>query len=111
MNIIENVKSVAKTLQQMDNIELYKQILDIQSQALELLEENRTLKDENYELRERIKIKKSLLFENNMYWIEKDNKKEGPFCSRCWDMQNRLVRMHIYSGNYCECPACKVCIR
>jgi hypothetical protein len=40
MGIVDNIKDVAKTVRQIDNIELYKQILDLQGEGMELVEEN-----------------------------------------------------------------------
>lgn len=53
---------------------------DIQLEIYDLLEENRELKLENKELKNK-KIKKDRLeFIDNAYYI--DN--EGPYCTKCW---------------------------
>lgn len=84
MGILDEVKSLAKTIQQIDNIELYQKILNLQADIMKVLEENNRLKEENRSLKEKFKIKKSLKFENDSYWIKnKDGSKEGPFCSKC----------------------------
>ncbi len=107
MSIIDDIKSVAKTIQQVDNIELYKKILDVQSEALDLLEKNQELIEENKKLNEKLKIQAELVLKNNSYWIG-DDAKNGPFCSRCWDVEKNLVRLHP-CGNpaYYDCPNCK----
>lgn len=38
-------------------------------------------------------MNKSLIFENSCYWINEDDKKDGPFCSCCWDDNKKTIRM------------------
>jgi len=111
MSIIDDIKSVTKTIQQADNIELYQKILDVQAGALEVVEENNKLRDENRELKEKLKVKENLKYERNSYWIEAGDKKDGPFCSRCWDVDKNLVRLHP-CGNpaYYDYPNCKASV-
>jgi len=108
MSIIDDIKSVAKTIQQAGNIELYQKILDLQGQALEVVEESSKLRDENRELKEKLQIKENLKHERNSYWLDSGGKQDGPFCSRCWDVDKNLVRLHP-GGNpaYYHCPNCK----
>ncbi|KYH35844.1 hypothetical protein CLTEP_02370 [Clostridium tepidiprofundi DSM 19306] len=110
MDIIDNIKTVVKTLQQMDNLELNRQIIDIETKVMELIEENKEIKRCNEELREKLKIKENLEFENNMYWIKEKDKTIGPFCTRCWDNEKKLLRLHKKDDGwgtiYMECPEC-----
>ena len=108
MGIIDDIKSIAKTIQQADNIALYQKILDVQGEALEVVEENNKLREENKELKEKLKIKETLVHDNNAYWIKSVEGKDGPFCSRCWDVEKNLVRLHP-CGNPADydCPDCK----
>ncbi len=95
MGILDTAKDAVQLVQKIDNIELYKQILDLQSEAIKLVEENISLKNQNRALQEQLKVKDSLTFENNGYWIQKENTKEGPFCTHCWDKNKELVRKHL----------------
>lgn len=105
MSIIENIKSVASTVQQIDNIELYKKILDVQKEAMDLLEDNRSLREESQELKDKLKIKNDIYFERESYWFKNKNGiVEGPFCTRCWDIDKNLVRMHKSNNGYYSCP-------
>lgn len=110
MSIIEDVKSVAKLIQQIDNVELYKRILDLQGEVMELVQENSELKKEITSLKESLRVTELLKFERNAYWNEKPvGTKEGPFCSKCWDRDKLLVRMTTMSNpQYHRCPACNV---
>jgi regulator of replication initiation timing len=109
MSIIENAKSVVKLVQQIDNIELYKQILDLKDQIFDLVEENRNMRDEVRSLQEKLRTKESLKFHFNAYWKEnQDGTRDGPFCSKCWDKEEKLVRMvSCPNPQYHECSSCK----
>lgn len=108
MSIIENAKEAVKLVQQIDNIELYRTILNLQAEIMEVVDQNRTLKSENEELKEQLKFKEGLIFEGKAYWFKNsEGIKEGPFCSNCWDVKKLSVRLHV-DGTYHFCPNCKV---
>ncbi len=67
MGIIDNVRAVADVVKQIDNIELYRRILDLQAEVMGLVEENSRLKKENAGLEERLTIKEALVFDNDRY--------------------------------------------
>jgi len=109
MGVFDDLKSIGKVLQEAGKIEQYKQILETQEKLLEMQKKINDLEEENKELREKLKIKENLFYENNCYWIKKsENQKDGPFCSRCYDKNKDLIRIHPLSDpEYSECPECK----
>ncbi len=109
MSILDDVKSVGQLVQQIGNIELHEKIMDLRGEVMELLEENIELKREIESLKEKFQTKESLKFERNAYWIDGVGGKDGPFCSKCWDIEKLLVRMlRMPNRRYVECPKCKV---
>jgi len=108
MAIFDELKSVGKVLQEAGKIEQYKQILEAQQELLEMQKKIQNLEKENTELEGKLKIKENLIHGDNAYWIDSESKKDGPFCSRCWDVDKNLVRLHP-CGNpaYYDCPNCK----
>jgi hypothetical protein len=74
-------------VQKIDNLELYKTILDLQSDALKVMEENGRLRERNKVLEEAFKIKDTLVFEDNVYFTVNEGEKAGPFCTYCWDKE------------------------
>lgn len=109
MSIINNLKEIGKTLREADKIPQYEQILDVREKLLEIQDNYIKLKDENKELKEQLELKKKLHFEKNAYWILiEGNRKDGPYCTCCWDDNGKLIRMQSY-GNpaYYDCPKCK----
>ena len=108
MGVLENVKEVTGLIQKIDNIELYRKILDLQAEVFNLVDENRKLKQDSDELREKQRIKETLFFDKSVYVIQKaDGKEEGPFCPSCWDGHKRLSRLAEYGNTaYLRCPVC-----
>jgi hypothetical protein len=100
MGIIETVKDVAVLVQKADNIDLLKRILELQQQVYEVV-------NENHGLKERLATRDQLTFRKNSYW----RGDEGPFCSRCWDAEALLVRLHTTQGNYPHCAKCDTWVR
>lgn len=90
-------------------VELYRQILDLQAEIMNGVEENRNLTTEILSLKEMLKTKESLKFQHNAYWKKNPDgtPTEGPFCSRCWDKENQTVRMLVIDSQWHECPSCK----
>ena len=106
MGLYEAIKDGVEVARKADNIEVMKQLLDAQKEALDLFEENRALKERIRALEEKQKIQGSLKFRDNKYWREEGGTAEGPFCTSCWDVEGRLVRMHTSPSNpkhhYCD---------
>lgn len=104
MGLLDNAKEAVQLVQKIDNIELYRKILDLQADALKMVEENATLKNQIKSLEEKLKIKDSLTFENNDYWIKReDGSKDGPFCTHCWDREQKLVRLNLRGDEVWSC--------
>jgi hypothetical protein len=110
MGIFDNLKSIGKVLQEAGKIEQYKQILESVQELLEMQKKIEELENENKNLKEKLEIKEKLEYdsENNVYWVIKDGKKEGPYCSLCWDDYKKLIHLHNTSQERLWiCPKCK----
>ncbi|MCM1265979.1 MAG: hypothetical protein NC200_07245 [Candidatus Gastranaerophilales bacterium] len=105
MNIkttLDNIKAIKEIADSTQNIELKSLIVDLKEEILELKEENQKLKNELSK-----KIDFDMHFENDAYWnMNSNSKKEGPFCSACWDKSQMAVRMKSNTYTY-ECPVCQ----
>lgn len=97
MGAYEMIKDVMSIAQKADNVELMRSLVALQSQVLDLTEENRALKS-------RLTTQEQLVFRRNAYW--KQDPEDGPFCSKCWDVTATLVRLHRQTGYSPKCPAC-----
>jgi len=107
MGLYDAMKDAVNMAQKADNIELYKQLLDLSAQALDLQAEVAKLREENAELRKRQNVSAKIVRHEGAYITLTDDKKELYYCSRCWDMDERLVQLNCnqYNGTF-ECPHC-----
>lgn len=96
MGVLDTLKETVGLIQKVDNIELYRRMLDLQAQVQALVDDNRSLK-------ERLAIRDQLSFRENSYF----RGDEGPYCSPCWDTRGILVRLHVRADHYPQCPSCK----
>lgn len=88
----------------------YQEIVDLvkkgltfeaQEKIMTLREAVMTLQEENVKLRERllsleaqINRAKDLKFDGEVYWLmQAEDKKDGPFCQKCQDKDQKLVRL------------------
>ena len=114
MGLIEDAKDAVRLVQQLDNMELYRKILDLQSEAMELIEKLREKDDTIDKLKNALSLKGKLICEHSAYWLknDKDEIVDGPFCTRCFDIEN--VQCRFVKGppekpyHVVQCPNCKV---
>ena len=108
MAIFDEIKSIASVLQEAGKIEQYRQILEVQSQLLQMQNDLGKISRENYELKEKLRTKENIVFQNNVYWTKgTTGEMDGPFCSRCWDKNRDLLRAQPISETWFQCPECK----
>lgn len=102
--IVKDLISIAKTI---DNMELKDKILDMQNTFYELTDENRELRLENEQLKNNNILSGQVEFKGYGYYLKDD----GPFCTRCWDAEQKLIRIAKTSGPFrrlgeYKCPNC-----
>jgi len=111
MGIIEDAKDAVKLVQKIDNIELYRKILDLQSDAIELIEQSK-LKDEKIaKLKKALKVKGKMVCKDSAYYLTDDKDKiiDGPFCTKCFDVDQDSIRIVAHTtGGQVKCLKCKV---
>ena len=106
MGALEIASEVVKVVRQIDNIELHRKILDLQSEIVQLVEEKQELVKENEELKDKWTIQGELEFRDNAYWKASG---EGPFCPHCWDKDHSLMHMTGNDQGH-RCHACRYSI-
>jgi uncharacterized protein with PIN domain len=111
MIIISDLQEAAKVLKKAGKIELYHKFLVIQEKVLEVMQKNEDLRHEVDNLKKALKVKGSIVFEKQVYWLkdEEKNKIEGPFCPKCYDDEKLL--MHLIESELDpkikRCPRCR----
>ena len=111
MGIIDTAKDLIKVAQLSDNADIIQQVFTLQREALEMQEELNRTKEELRQLQNKESERKELTFKDGLYWkISEGNEdqKEGPYCSKCMDVEGLKVNMQIdHEGAY-ACPNCSM---
>ena len=108
MAFYDAFKDAIALAQKADNIELYKQLLDLSAQALDLQAENAKLKEENTELKKKKVVEGQIIRHRDPYITLKDENPQLFYCSHCFDSEHVLVQLHCdYEEGSCYCPHCK----
>jgi hypothetical protein len=110
MGIIDELKALASLALDMKSRQLHEKVMGLMTQVYDLHDENRTLREQVHELREKLTEKERTdeilarrMHRSNAYWVDGD----GPYCTGCWDGKDRQTRMATFSDGRAECPVCK----
>lgn len=106
MGLVENIKDVAKIVQQSDNIELYRQLTNLSEQALDQQNTINHLHEEIERIEKKLKNKERIQRHPELYLtLEGDN--DAIYCTHCWDNEEKLIQMRTTNGQF-DCPHCKL---
>jgi hypothetical protein len=113
MGVVDGAKAVADLARAYDKLDLYRKAVDLMAEVTELANQNSELQAEVRRLNELRTLRESLIFRMNTYWERgpADEIGNGPYCTNCFDTKDRLVRIHVWQGQYgptAQCPACKL---
>lgn len=113
MPSFDDIKKIAKVLQEAGKIDLYEKLLELKERAMEMQEKIEKLSTENKKLIKNQSIKEKLELADNHYWLKNEDKLDGPYCTKCWDKEQLLIRVPVYDNNEYEfiCPNCQTKIR
>jgi hypothetical protein len=59
------------------------------------------------DLSEKLKIKGQVSYEAPFYWLSDEGKKDGPFCQKCYDTDQKLIRLQGQDNDIWHCFTCK----
>lgn len=109
MGIIENAREVASLAQQMANTELYRKIVDLEGEVVELAREKRELEDELEQVRASQAIIDTLVFDSPFYRTEDGSQL---YCARCIEADQKAIHVTKNPGVRMKrvvwtCPECK----
>jgi hypothetical protein len=122
MGAIDTAKEIAGLVQKYNDVPLMKHIVELQTEVVELVQQNRE-KDQTIEkLKRAMELKGKVVCEHSAYYEvnEHGEKVSGPFCTNCFDNEHaprRLVQgfkpKNQNGHNWCwvQCPKCKVPFR
>lgn len=106
MSFYDAFKDVISVAQKADNVELYRQLLDLSAQALDLQAEVARLREENLELKKSKDISEKIIrHEEPVVTIDGDDKALY-YCSHCWDSKNILIQLNCKHDGTFSCSHC-----
>ncbi len=90
------------------NLELQEAIMNLREDVFTVREENLDLKKKLSELEEALAVKESLVFDIGVYWkaFPDGNRDSTPFCPRCFNVDNKSVRLRNFTSIW-SCPHCE----
>lgn len=93
MGFYDAFKDAISLAQKADNIELYRQLLDLAAQALDLQDENARLRREVSALQEEHDIKNQIIRHKEPYITLANDALFLPYCAICWAKEKKLYQM------------------
>lgn len=110
MGFYDVFKDILNVAQKADNVELYRQLLDLSAQVLEMQAEITRLKEENSDLKRQNDIEDDIEYHIDPFITRKSDQKPIKYCAACWVDKKKLVPLQdIYYDRY-DCPLCKTCV-
>lgn len=109
MGAIDNAKEVAKLIKDLGNMDLYRKILDLQGEIMELTQANRELHVKIQLLENTVSKIDEMTFRFPFYYIDGD---PVPYCPGCFEVDKRAVHFppphNTNAGPMYDCLECKV---
>ena len=110
MGIYEGLKDALSIVQKADNVDLYRQLLDLMHQAIEMQAEIETLKKENCELKKAKNLSDRIIRHQDPVITLKDDADGLFYCGQCWDGDGKLVQLTVHKKDKAfYCQRCKMC--
>ena len=104
--MIPKYKDIVDLMKKGATVEAQEKIMELREGALELQEENFELKEQIKKLNEAINFKQSVEWEKPHYYVIKNETRDGPFCQRCYDVAEKLIRLQNGKNDFWECKEC-----
>lgn len=106
MGLYEGIKDVAKVIQQADNVDLYRQLIELSAQALDMQNEITRLTNENLELKKSKDLANSIERHSEPYITLKEDAEQILYCSRCWGHEEKLIQVKCNDTGKFKCTHC-----
>lgn len=107
MGIIDNAKEIADLIKKLNNIELYRKIVELEAEIIDLQRAKNDLDLKVTGLQAALQQKKSMSFKHPFYFAEGD---PIPFCAKCWEAEHNAIHLvgpDQHGDRYCR--NCKTC--
>ena len=111
INVLKYIKDSQNILDKSEQkIKLSELIESLTNLKVEISEIKSTmiLKDEKIlELEKKLNFKQNFIYERPYYWSYKDKIKDGPFCQKCYDLDEKIIHLDKWNEERYSCSVCK----
>ena len=108
MGIVENIKDAADLAKKVGDLELYRKIVHLEGEVMDLTRENRQAEQKIEQLQKQLALKAKMTFKEPFYYQDGDT---VPFCPSCFEKDNRAVHLIFHFDNEertrWDCTGCK----
>lgn len=87
-------------------VEAIEKLLDLRESMANLRDDNLALKERVQALEKSLEDKSQLTYESPFYWMADGDKKYGPFCQKCFDANDKRIRLQGSSNDRWTCMVC-----
>jgi hypothetical protein len=102
--------SLVELIKKGSQLEAQKTIQELREGFLQLHAENIELKQELLEMRIAENVKENMIFDEPFYYLlDENDKKDGPFCPKCWEKDEKKCRVINTPTSYTGKFQCQVC--
>lgn len=106
MSFYEAFRDAMNMAQKADNIELYRQLLDLGAQALDLQAEVAKLREEIAELKKSNDLEADIEYYVDPFITKRTDLKAIKYCAACWVDKQKLVPLQDMRWDNYKCPLC-----
>lgn len=107
MSFYDAFKDAISVAQKADNVELYRQLLDLSAQALDLQAEVARLTEENKKLKEELTTKSNVIRHKGVYITLANDEIAIPYCAICYGTEGKFLQLMDYDETHYYCYNCK----
>lgn len=97
MSLYDGIKDVAKVIQKADNVDLYRQLLDLCQQALDMQAEIERLTKETRELRKAQELKAKVIRHDEPFITLEEHPATEMYCAPAMQKNEYLYRFKIFT--------------
>ena len=106
MELFDTLKECVRVAQQADNVPLVRELINAQTQVLDLVDENQKLREQIKKMQETTDIAGKIERHEDAYITLADDPDKHIYCSCCWDTKKMLVQGQKTGVGTYRCPSC-----
>ncbi len=103
---VDVARKFADTPLKAEYLDLMARLQDAKEQAFEMQEELHDARRQIRALEEAARVRAIVSLDRGVYWTgdAREAGPDGPYCTRCFDVDGKLVRVTVASRGYVRCP-------